>query len=239
MDPLSDQGRSAELDIAEMLREEIISGRIAPGVPLRQSVLGRRFGVSRTPVREALHKLAAWGLVDLIINRRAVVRRISRRDYAAAFVVRAELEALAAELAAARPEAVTAPLAQAVAQEHRVVEAVAECRGRRRDTHKWPERWVAADEAFHGAILDVAGSPRLRENIEATSALFPRGAHWDALRGRPYPLRKAAEEHAAVLACCKRGKRRGAADAMRIHILNFGDAFLDWWDGLNPPEQTA
>src|SRR5881296_1452486 len=89
-------------DIALALEDDIVSGRIAPGTVLRQEQLSDRFAVSRTPIREALRRLAALGLVSFVPNRGVRVRTISREELHEAFMVRAELESLATELAATK-----------------------------------------------------------------------------------------------------------------------------------------
>ena len=86
-------------DIARELEDEIVSGQIPPGTVLRQETLSERFGVSRTPVREALRRLAALGLVSFEPNRGVRVRSIAAHELREAFLVRAELEALATEVA--------------------------------------------------------------------------------------------------------------------------------------------
>ena len=72
---------------------------------LRQEQLSERFGVSRTPVREALRRLAALGLVSFEPNRGVRVRTLSHDDLHEAFLVRAELEGLVTEVAAQRADA--------------------------------------------------------------------------------------------------------------------------------------
>src|SRR3989442_13198220 len=89
-------------DIALVIEEAIVSGELAPGSVLRQEQLSEQFKVSRTPIREALRRLAALGLVDFVPNRGVRVRMISREELHEAFLVRAELEGLATELAAER-----------------------------------------------------------------------------------------------------------------------------------------
>ena len=71
---------------------------VPPGTVLRQEQLSERFEVSRTPVREALRRLAALGLVSFEPNRGVRVRSISPAELREAFLVRAELEALATEV---------------------------------------------------------------------------------------------------------------------------------------------
>src|SRR6201997_1833047 len=89
-------------DIALVIEEAIVSGELEPGTVLRQEQLSEQFNVSRTPVREALRRLAALGLVSFVPNRGVRVRTISREELHEAFMVRAELEALATEVAAAK-----------------------------------------------------------------------------------------------------------------------------------------
>ena len=87
-------------DIALVIEEAIVSGELEPGTLLRQEQLSEQYNVSRTPVREALRRLAALGLVSFVPNRGVRVRTISRDELHEAFMVRAELEALATEVAA-------------------------------------------------------------------------------------------------------------------------------------------
>ena len=89
-------------DIALVIEEAIVSGELSPGTVLRQEQLSDQFEVSRTPIREALRKLAALGLVSFEPNRGVRVRTITREELREAFLVRAELESLATEAAAAR-----------------------------------------------------------------------------------------------------------------------------------------
>src|SRR5436189_2083163 len=86
-------------DIALVIEEAIVSGELEPGTVLRQEQLSERFKVSRTPIREAL-RLAALGLVSFEPNRGVRVRTVSREELYEAFLVRAELESLATEVAA-------------------------------------------------------------------------------------------------------------------------------------------
>src|SRR5881392_455313 len=87
-------------DIARVLEDEIVAGVISPGVVLRQEHISERFAVSRTPVREALRRVAALGLVSFVPNRGVRVRTLSHEELREAFLVRAELESLVTELAA-------------------------------------------------------------------------------------------------------------------------------------------
>src|SRR5256886_9063685 len=92
--------RAEELRL--QLADEIVRGTLAPGSPLDETDLARRFNVSRTPVREALRQLAASGLVDARAHRGAVVARPSIERLTGMFEAMAELEAMCAGLAAER-----------------------------------------------------------------------------------------------------------------------------------------
>src|SRR5256884_2952088 len=89
-------------DIAVVIEEAIVAGELPPGSVLRQEQLSERYAVSRTPVREALRRLAALGLVSFEPNRGVRVRTLSRDSMREAFMVRAELEALVTGVAATK-----------------------------------------------------------------------------------------------------------------------------------------
>ena len=94
--------RSLHDQLVARLRDLIIEGNLAPGTRVPERELCARFGVSRTPLREALKVLAADGLIQLLPNRGATVARITLADLEEMFPVMGALEALAGELAAAR-----------------------------------------------------------------------------------------------------------------------------------------
>ena len=91
--------RSLVDHLASTIQARVLSGEIPSGTRLRQEAIAKEFGVSRTPVREALRKLQAMGVAQLQHNRGAVVRGPTPREVREAYEVRAELEGLAAELA--------------------------------------------------------------------------------------------------------------------------------------------
>ena len=94
-------------DVALELEQAIVSGELAPGTVLRQEQLSARYGVSRTPIREALRRVAALGLVSFEPNRGVRVRTLTRAELREAFLIRAELESLATEIAASGSRAPT------------------------------------------------------------------------------------------------------------------------------------
>jgi DNA-binding GntR family transcriptional regulator len=139
--------------LVRLLRDGIINNRYAPGQRLIEADLTRDMGVSRGPLREAFRRLAAEGLLDIVPNRGAVVRRLSFREMKELFQIRIALEALAVRCAAAvidhgdnrtRFETAIAPIWSDAA---RLSGAAYHEENRR----------------FHQAILDVCGNLQLAE----------------------------------------------------------------------------
>src|SRR5215212_6278066 len=93
---------TSSLRVSEELREAILSGEYGPGERLRTASLAKRFGSSRTPVREALVQLEGEGLVDIEPRRGALVRSFASSDLIDLYEIRALLEPAAAARAALR-----------------------------------------------------------------------------------------------------------------------------------------
>src|ERR1700682_2844114 len=94
--------RSLHDELAMRLRDMIVEGALKPAQKVPEAELCERFGVSRTPMREALKVMAAEGLVNLLPNRGAVVAKITQQEIDELFPIMGALEALAGELACAR-----------------------------------------------------------------------------------------------------------------------------------------
>ncbi len=94
--------RSLHDELLERLRDLIVEGELRPGAKIPEAELCVRFGVSRTPLREALKALAAEGLVTLLPNRGAIVAETTLEEIDELFPIMGALEALAGELACAR-----------------------------------------------------------------------------------------------------------------------------------------
>jgi DNA-binding GntR family transcriptional regulator len=207
--PVAQRVRGDRRTLAETLRfqlaDQIIRGMLAPGTPLDETELARRFQVSRTPVREAIRQLAASGLVESRAHRGSVVAWPSHGRLIAMFEVMAELEALCAALAAAR----TTPAERhALAAAHEQLRALIQSGD--------PQRYHEINEAFHATIYAGAHNSYLAEITLATRLRVQpfRRAQFRNL-GR---LAKSHFEHDLVVTAIMRGDRRGAAEAMRHHI---------------------
>jgi DNA-binding GntR family transcriptional regulator len=195
--------RAEELRL--QLADEIVRGALAPGAPLDETDLARRFSVSRTPVREALRQLAASGLVEARAHRGAVVARPSLDRLTGMFEAMAELEAICAGLAAERMPAADRARLEAIHEELRVLSHAGN-----------PERFHEVNERFHNAIYAGSQNAYIAEITLATRVRVQpfRRAQFRNL-GR---LAKSHAEHDRVVVAIMRGDKSGAAAAMRAHI---------------------
>lgn len=208
-------------DIALVIEEAIVSGELAPGTVLRQEHLSEQFNVSRTPIREALRRLAALGLVSFVPNRGVRVRTISREELHEAFMVRAELEGLATEVAAERitPD----ELAALEAAELHFATISRELRAREPGEARRSIMgdWVRANLGFHDVIYRVADLPLVEQFAKSARRSFSGPAVWapgdhslDGLYARN------AEQHRAIRQALAAGSREGARALAREHVLS-------------------
>ena len=154
-------------DIALALEEAIVSGEIPPGSVLRQEHLSEQFAVSRTPVREALRRLAALGLVSFEPNRGVRVRMLSRDEIREAFLVRAELESLATEIATPKMSSVDlAALEDAELRFSAITRELVEMSHAGRQDLQLARRWLLANHSFHDVIYAAEiGRASCRERV--------------------------------------------------------------------------
>ena len=208
-------------DIAVLIEEAIVSGELAPGSVLRQEQLSERFGVSRTPVREALRKLAALGLVSFEPNRGVRVRTLSHDDLHEAFLVRAELEGLVTEIASRK---LTAEALQELEEcEQRFARLTRELRshepgGGRRSLMS---EWMRANHAFHDVIYRAADVPYIEAVAKAARRTFSGPAVWapvDEELDRLYERNQA--EHRAIRQALVAGSTGGARELAREHVMH-------------------
>ena len=212
--------------LAADLQARMLSGELPSGTRLRQAALAEEFGVSRTPVREALRKLQASGFVELRPNRGALVRGLSPREIRHAYEVRAELEGLAAELAAQRIRHDQLDrLHEAQAQFREALARAIEARERRappgsRDED--PLLWVRANDQFHQVIQEAAGNDVLVATLVNLHRSFPRDLTRIVLAESTTLLRENIREHEAILEAIERHDPPLARELMQRHVRRAG-----------------
>jgi DNA-binding GntR family transcriptional regulator len=194
------------------LADDIVRGLLTPGAALDETELAKRFGVSRTPVREAIRQLGASGLIEVRAHRGAVVARPSEERLIGMFEAMAELEALCAGLAAER---MTAAERAALETAHEGLRALIHGGD--------PQRYHEVNEAFHAVIYAGAHNSYLADMTYATRKRVQpfRRAQFRHL-GR---LAKSHLEHDRVVVAILRGDRAGAGAAMRLHIMTVCEAY--------------
>ncbi|MEP9350473.1 GntR family transcriptional regulator [Xanthobacter sp. KR7-225] len=195
--------RTEELRL--QIADDIVRGRLAPGTALEEVDIAKRYGVSRTPVREAIRDLAASGLVEARPHRSALVAQPSLDRLRGMFDVMAELEALCAGLCAVHMTPTERAHLQAIHAELADLTRRGDQAG-----------YTVLNERFHTTLYAGAHNDYLTELTLATRArLQPfRRAQFRNL-GR---LALSYTEHDRVVSAILRGDKAEAAAAMRAHI---------------------
>ncbi len=193
---------------AELIVSGIREGRYAPGQRLIEADLIVELDVSRSSVREALRRLEAQGLVEMVPHRGARVRRITADDVREIFEVRAAIESEAARLAALRidrpghrarlEERVTAN--RAAALQPAVIE------------------YLDENTRFHEALLRLSSNGHLAELLDAVRLQTVRFILPPYLRSPVVAVRRSLAEHERIAECILTGDADGAARAMPAHI---------------------
>jgi DNA-binding GntR family transcriptional regulator len=211
-------------ELALALEEAIVSGEIAPGTILRQEQLSERYEVSRTPVREALRRLAALGLVSFVPNRGVRVRTLSRDELREAFLVRAELESLATALATPRMR--REDVERLGLAEQRFSELTKELRERSRagrQDGKLVGDWVRANHDFHDVIYECADAPLVTRLAKGARRSFFGQGVWAAGSDIDHLYEKNDLQHTAIREAIAAGSVEGARALAREHVLSSGN----------------
>ena len=223
-------GGEAVVDgLTSVLQEAILSGELATGTWLRQERLAAEYGVSRTPVREALRTLQAQGMVEVVPNRGALVCGPTPRDIRESYGVRAELEGYAAELAA---EWVRDDQLERLRDAEELFRHAVELEGSRSAAER--PQWAEANDLFHEAIIEAAGNARLAETIRTLHRSFPRNVTWSALSGNSHLLRENVDQHREILHALVAHDPGRARTAMTKHVRRSGELIALRFEQLHP-----
>jgi DNA-binding GntR family transcriptional regulator len=191
--------------VYEALRRDILEREFDPGEPLTEHDLSRRYGVSRTPVREALAKLERDRLVRVVPKKGAFVRTASHDDVRELYQIREALEMLAVRLAAPRLDR-----AELAAFEARLRHLQA--RGAKVDYTDVR----AVGEEFHAFLVQQAGNVRLREAIEQIRQQLR--AVWTMSVLAPRRVQALVREHLSIIDALQRSDARRAERLMADHV---------------------
>lgn len=209
--PIRMERRHADI-IADALEEQIFSGLFSNGERLDEVSIAKKFGVSRTPLREALQRLSRSGLVELINRRGAFVRQPGPVELFEMFEVMAELEATCGRLAARRiSEAALSTLENANSL----------CKAARDSGD--PDEYYEQNELFHDIIYTESGNNFLAAETRLLHRrLKPFRRQQLRLRGR---MKDSHDEHDTIYTALLNGDADGAASALRSHVSVQGEKF--------------
>ena len=193
--------------VYQNLRSDILSGTFRDREELRETALAKTYGVSRTPVREAIRQLALEGLVDTIPNRGAYVHNIHGKDVKDVYAIRSLLEGLAARWAV---ENITDEQIEAMEEVLYMSEYY-------RKKELWEQVYVC-DNKFHDLMYAASGG-HLLEHMLRTFHEYVQQVRKSALQDEKR-AKSSFEEHAAILEAIKSRKADEAADLAKQHIDN-------------------
>lgn len=207
---------SAHVGVLDRLRHLILVGEYGPRERLVEEQLAERLGVSRTPIRQALTRLEAEGLVEIAPNKGAMVCSFSVEDVWDIYDLRAVLEGYAARRAASRISAEELGRIRVLAKD---MEAVVP--GRFAD-HEEEIRWlVSTNQEFHGAVVVASRNGRLERLIQSTVQLplVYKAFFWYTQHERAI----SNHYHRQILYALERGDAERAEIVMREHVYEGRD----------------
>lgn len=215
--------RKTDGEIAKSLKEVaysrianwLIEGKLQPGEPLVESALASRLEIGRTPVREAIQKLAQEGLVEIFPRRGAFVARSSLKDIQELFEIREALEGIAARLAALR----SSP------DELRLIKERFDDAGREIDNEKRQAKLEEVGDDLHDLILRTCDNRWITQIINTYKLLLQRERRQAAMI--PGRIDLSAQEHRAIL---------GALISSEPEKSGTGDAKTYREYGQKPPD---
>ena len=196
-------------EVAELLRQRIFNRELAPGSWIDELKLAEEYGISRTPLREALKVLATEGLVTMKVRRGAYVTEVSDSDLANVYHLLALLESDAAEVVATK--ATDAQIMELQSLHNELEKAV-----------KNRERFFEINETFHMRLLEIANNRWRDQMVADLRKVMKLNRHNSLLKsGR---IEESLLEHRAIMAALVARDAAQTAQRMREHFKSGLDA---------------
>jgi DNA-binding GntR family transcriptional regulator len=197
------------VQVAEKLRGRILAHTLAPGSWIDEQAFAAEFGISRTPLREALKVLAAEGLITMKLRRGAYVTEVSERDLTEVYQLLALLESDAAGIVALMASAAQLKELEAL---HTALEASVSDR----------DRFFAANEQFHMRLLEVADNRWRNQLVGDLRRVMKLNRHHSLFKqGR---LEASLKEHRQIMAALKARNAPRVQQLMQQHFANGKEA---------------
>jgi len=203
--------RALRQNVLRSLLTAIVKGQLAEGQWLNAQKLAEEFGVSATPVREALVELTTIGVVEMQHNRGTIIRRFGPTELLEVYQLRAVLEAEATRCACGQ-----IPIADLQRFRHEMMLLL------KKRPSDWSERAWELDREFHALIANHCGSRRLAEEISRYRTLMQ--SIREAVGNQYHAQDNALKEHLAVIRPLLKKQAERAAQAMRQHILSTAES---------------
>ena len=205
MSALSLAPRALYEEVAELLRQRIFRRELEPGSWIDEVKLAQEYGISRTPLREALKVLAAEGLVTMKLRRGAYVTEVSETDLAEVYHLLALLESDAAAVVA---ECASDAQRKELQKLHRELEGALKDR----------ERFFALNERFHMRLLELAGNRWRNQMVADLRKVMKLNRHNSLLKsGR---IQESLQEHARLMQAVTQRDATAARERMQEHFRN-------------------
>ena len=205
MSALSLAPRALYEEVAELLRQRIFRRELEPGSWIDEVKLAQEYGISRTPLREALKVLAAEGLVTMKVRRGAYVTEVSERDLSDVYHLLALLESDAAAVVAQRA---TDAQIKELQKLHRELEGAVKDR----------EKFFAVNERFHMRLLELADNRWRDQMVADLRKVMQLNRHNSLLKsGR---IQESLAEHAALMEALAARDPHAARERMQEHFRN-------------------
>jgi DNA-binding GntR family transcriptional regulator len=210
--------------VAGQISDAIMMGEYPVGTWLRQEQLAQRFEVSRQPIREALRLLEVVGMIEARPRRGVRVSGPEPRSISDGYVIRSELEGLAARLAAERhSEEQIQQLKEVFASFQTRMRSAAES-----SVEEARETWLRDHDRFHTLIHEASGIERLAQLIATLNMSAPRNLSVDALRARG-AVEENLRQHGLILSAIELRLPDVAESAMKEHVRRSGILTADWF----------
>lgn len=205
-------------ELASKIRELIVNGELEPGSKVPEKELCEVYGVSRTPLREALKVLASDGVITLNPNRGAWVTKITAADLKEVFPVMGALEALSGELACVR-----------ITEDE--VDAIAELHARMVHHFEAGDRaqYFRVNQAIHEAILHAAENDTLTSHYRALAVRVRQARYVANMSAERW--KQAIDEHEAMMIALRARDGATLARVLRAHLNHKAETVLAWLDG--------
>jgi DNA-binding GntR family transcriptional regulator len=192
-------------EVAELLRQRIFKRELEPGSWIDEMKIAEEYGISRTPLREALKVLAAEGLVTMKVRRGAYVTEVSDRDLAEVYHLLSLLESDAAAVVAQEASDAELKSLQAL---HRELESAVKNR----------DEFFAINERFHMRLLEIAGNRWRNQMVADLRKVMKLNRHNSLLKsGR---IEESLAEHRAIVEALSKRDAKAAVKRMQEHFRN-------------------